>query len=270
MRLLQSALSHLVSRGGLCSAAGCSTRFGAPVGQHMPGSARTSRRWSALAGSARPREGSACASAERTSWVRCRCSLRVWLAVSPPSHPPLERRLPAVRLGRSTLGREAAHVAPSLRWELGAFTALAVDTVQCAARCRRSWINSQPALASSPIARMRHQLPHKTASLPHHSWPLLLRSRSHASPACRPRHPIEARFADATSAAATRRRSSPRGGRGALARSRNARRCCVASAGAARGRVRLATAALTPLEPAVAAAHLSRSALVISIHLPLR
>ena len=78
----------------------------------------------------------------------------------------MRRRCSPWTLGSS---RSQLALAVSLRWELGAFTALAVDTLQCAARSRRSWINSQPALASSPSACMRHHLPHKTASLLHHS-----------------------------------------------------------------------------------------------------
>jgi hypothetical protein len=99
--------------------------------------------------------------------------------------------------------------------------ALAAGTVQCAAQrsrtcrhsrttlCRRCSQHPQPpqldplAARTGLVTQRSHAPPAvaRSCSLLHHPWLLLPRSRSHTSPASRPCHPIDARFADATSAA---------------------------------------------------------------------
>jgi hypothetical protein len=150
----------------------------------------------------------ACASARAqcTATVHWRRSRQAWLAVSPPLRLPLERCRPcsAAWEKHTRQGGSTSRAVAALRWEQGAFTALAVGRAQQrAARSRRSWIHSQLSLASSPSARMRHQPLHQAALLLHHSWPLSLQSRSYQLSASRSDHPIDAHFAEATSAAAT-------------------------------------------------------------------
>jgi len=157
--------------------------------------------------------------------------------------------LASARTARALVVRRC--VSWSLRWELGAFTALAADmsqccrpggartclftaaamgadalaagTVQCAtqnaaalvaAAARHSVVAARkqhpqppqldPLAARTGLVTQRSHAPPAAASdcsAAAPPWPLLPRSRSHTSPASRPCHPIDARFADATSAA---------------------------------------------------------------------
>ena len=216
--------------------------------------------------------------------VRCRRSPRAWLAVSPPLRPPLEPLSPAVRLGRSTLGRSSELRSPFDRSSpLSQSTRCSAPLAAAAAGSTRSphWPR-HPALACATscrkrlrrccttrgrccpeVARTRRRplglVTRSTLALPMLLWQSPL-ARSPALPRSLPPllerdlpSPLDslpqphdtAVIAAAARFAATR---CPCRADDMPACSRIARRCCVASAGAARGRARIATAALTPLE----------------------